>query len=177
METNPPPRLPVLAPALSEPECYVAYARPLTAVKAAGRYKPSPNLSSARSMFRFLTKKVSWLLVASTLTPPLRQMWAPCPKLPTSAVPGPTIVDSTTLVFHSVWPNMPVAPLFPQASVNGPPPRKLPAVPPVPSRSSRVLNQLVGCRMIASGCRNDDPAVFASTRANPLALSSAASFV
>jgi hypothetical protein len=31
--------------------------------------------------------------------------------------------------------------------------------------------------MIVSGWRNDDPAVFASTRASPVALSSPASFV
>lgn len=51
--------------------------------------------------------------VASTDTPPRRQMWAAWPKLPTNAVPGPTIVDSTTRVFQSDWPNMPVAPPFP----------------------------------------------------------------
>jgi len=44
-------------------------------------------------------------------------------------------------------------------------------------RLRAVDSQLVGCRMIASGCRNDDPAVFASTRASDVALSSAASLV
>ncbi len=72
---------------------------------------------------------------------------------------------------------MPVAPPLPYAPVNGPPPKNWPAVPPSPSRSSRVESQFVGCMMIVSGWRNADPAVFASTLASAVALSSAASFV
>jgi hypothetical protein len=81
-------------------------------------------------------------------------------------------VVNTTLVFQRVWPTMPVAPSVPYAPVNGPPPRKLPAVPPSPSLNSRVERKFVGCMRMASGWRNDDPAVFASTRASDVALSS-----
>src|SRR5215217_5991200 len=89
--------------------------RPRTSVNATGRYTPSPKRSSALSMEMFFTNRSECELVASTETPPRRQTWAAWAKLPTSAVPAPTVLDSTTLVLQIDSPNS--AGLIP-----GPPP-------------------------------------------------------
>ena len=59
-------------------------------MNADGLNTPSPSLSSALSIVMFFTNRSECEFVASTVTPERRQMCADWPKLPTSAVPGPT---------------------------------------------------------------------------------------